>query len=214
MLLNDLKRVPLLVIALFILSLGIVLVKQSGLGLDPWGVFHEGMSNLTGLKFGFLIEMIGYAILLFSLLIKIYPGIGTVSNIFLVGKFIDWMLDSNLFIANDTTKYIYFVVGFFVLNFGRSLYISCNLGSGPRDGLFVGVVKFTKIDVKYVKPAIELVVFTIGIIYGGTFGIGTLLLMFLSGYVVQYFFKLLKYDPKTKNHSNLAMYFRKAKASI
>lgn len=212
MLIKDIKKIPLLVFALFILSLGIVLVKQSGLGLDPWGVFHEGMSNLTGISFGLIIEIIGYIILLFSLLIKIYPGIGTVTNIFIVGKFIDVMLDSNWFVPNDVTKYIYFLVGFIILCFGRALYISCNLGSGPRDGLFVGIVRFTKIDVKYVKPAIELIVFTIGIIFGGTAGIGTLLLMFLSGYLVQFFFKILKYDPKTKNHSNLAMYFKKIKA--
>lgn len=209
MLKQDLKRVPLLILALFILSLGIVLVKQSGLGLDPWGVFHEGMTNLTGLSFGMVIEIIGYLILLFSLLIKIYPGIGTVLNIFLVGKFIDLLLETNLFIANDVTKYLYFIIGFIVLCFGRALYISCNLGSGPRDGLFVGIVRFTKIDVKYVKPGIEIIVFIIGVLYGGTFGVGTILLMFLSGYLVEYFFKFLKYDPKTRTSSNLILYFKK-----
>jgi len=209
MLIRDLKRVPLLVLALFILALGIVLVKQSNLGLDPWGVFHEGMTNLTGLSFGMVIEVIGYIILAFSLLIKIYPGIGTVTNIFVVGKFIDLLLETNWFVADGINRYIYFVIGFIILCFGRALYISCNLGSGPRDGLFVGIVRFTKIDVKYVKPAIELIVFIIGVIYGGTFGFGTILLMFLSGYLVQYFFKLLKYDPKTKNHSSLALYFKR-----
>lgn len=214
MLVNDLKKVPSLVLALFILALGIVLVKQSGLGLDPWGVFHEGMTNLTGLSFGLVIELIGYAILLFSLIIKIYPGIGTITNIFLVGKFCDLLLESNWFNPTGNEKYLYFIVGFIVLNFGRSMYISKNLGSGPRDGLFVGVVKFTKIDVKYVKPGIELIVFTLGVIYGGTFGVGTLLLMFLSGYFVEFFFKVLKYDPKTKTASNLLQYFKKKKVSV
>lgn len=206
---RDIKKVPLLVFALFILSLGIVLLKQSGLGLDPWGVFHEGMSNLTGLSFGLVIEIIGYVILILSLIIKIYPGIGTVINIFVVGKFIDILLNSNVFIPNEVTKYLFFIAGFIILCFGRALYISCNLGSGPRDGLFVGLVKITKVDVKYIKPAIEIVVFSAGVLYGGTYGIGTILLMFFSGYIVEFFFNILKYDPKTKNHSSLNLYFKK-----
>ncbi|QVK20224.1 membrane protein [Mycoplasmatota bacterium] len=210
MLKRDIKRVPLLVFALFVLSLGIVLLKQSGIGLDPWGVFHEGMSDVTGIKFGAIIEIIGYIILVFSFFLKIYPGIGTVLNIFLVGKFIDLLLESNLFEISDSVimQLLFFIVGFIVLNFGRALYISCNLGAGPRDGLFVGVVKFTKIDVKYVKPAIEIIVFTIGVIFGGTYGIGTLILMLFSGYFVDVFFKLFKYDPKTKTNSNILSYFK------
>ena len=213
MLINDVKKIPLLVLALFILALGIVLVKESNLGLDPWGVFHEGMSNLTGLSFGMVIELIGYIILLLSLLIKIYPGIGTVINILIVGKFIDFLLETNLFVSGEVTKYLFFIVGFVILCFGRALYISCNLGSGPRDGLFVGIVKFTKIDVKYIKPSIELIIFILGVLYGGTYGVGTVLLLFLSGYLVEYFFKLLKYDPKTKSHSSIFLYLKNQKAS-
>ncbi len=214
MFVKDLKKVPSLILALFILALGIVLVKQSGLGLDPWGVFHEGMSNLTGLSFGVIIEYIGYIILILSLFIKIYPGLGTILNILLVGKFCDLLLDSNWFEPTGAERYIYFILGFLVLNFGRAMYISRNLGSGPRDGLFVGVVKFTQIDVKFVKPGIELIVFTLGIIYKGTFGVGTLLLMFASGYFVEFFFRVLRYDPKTKTASNVFLYFKKQKASV
>ncbi len=212
MLKRDLMKIPLLIIALFILSLGIVLLKQSGVGLDPWGVFHEGLNKVTGIPFGKTIELVGYVILLFSLLIKIFPGIGTILNIFLVGKFIDLLLKSNWFQTSEQLwmQLLYFAGGFVILSFGRALYISCNLGAGPRDGLFVGLVRFTKIDVKYVKPAIEVIVFTIGIIFGGTFGVGTLVLMFTSGYAFEFFFKLLKYDPKTTTNSNIFTYFKKS----
>ena len=210
---NDIRRVPLLVLALFILALGIVLVKQSSLGLDAWGVFHEGISNVTGLSFGLGIEIVGYIILTLSLFIKIYPGIGTVLNIFLVGKFVDLLLNFQILNNIDRIEYkvLVFIVGYLALNFGRALYISCNLGSGPRDGLFIGIVKITKIDVKYVKPFIEIIVFVIGVLYGGTFGIGTILLVVFSGYFVGMFFKLLGYDPKSRTNSNFLMYFNKNK---
>jgi len=208
---KDIKKIPRLILALFILSLGIVLIKQSKFGLDPWGVFHEGLDVVSVLSFGVIIQVLGVLILILSLFIKIYPGIGTVLNIGLVGWFIDLLLRIDILQIPSSIylRVIFFVLGFLVLNFGRSMYISCNLGAGPRDGLFVGIVKITQIDVKYVKPAIELIVFVAGVLLGGTWGFGTLILIIVSGYFVELFFKVLKYDPKQRTHSSINMYFKR-----
>lgn len=209
--LADLKQVPLLTISFLVMSLGVVLLKESMLGLDPWGVFHEGIAGNSTITFGKVIEYVGYAILVFSLLLKIYPGLGTILNIILIGNFTDMFLEMNIFIPTSMTMQIaYFIIGLILFNFGKALYISANTGAGPRDGLFVGVVRITKIDVKYVKPAIEILVLVIGIVLGGTFGVGTIIQAFVSGLIVDYSFKLIKYDPKEKIHRSFNQYFQKA----
>ena len=92
------------------------------------------------------------------------------------------------------------------MTFGRSLYISTKLGPGPRDGIFVGLSRITQIDVKYVKPAVEFTVLAIGFALGGIVGIGTLTSMLFSGYLVQYYFKKLGFNPKIENQRNLKEY--------
>ena len=88
------------------------------------------------------------------------------------------------------------------MTFGRSLYISTRLGPGPRDGLFVGLSRITKVDVKYIKPTIEMSVLLLGFLLGGIVGYGTVFLIITSGYMVQYFFKILHFDPKTETQSS------------
>ena len=92
------------------------------------------------------------------------------------------------------------------MTFGRSLYISTKLGPGPRDGVFVGLSRITQLDVKYIKPAVEFTVLFVGFLLGGTVGIGTLTAMLFSGYLVQFYFKKLGFNPKIENQRNLREY--------
>jgi uncharacterized membrane protein YczE len=209
--LDDLKRLPTLFAGFILLALGIYLTKLSGLGMSSWSVFHDGLSIQLNLSFGVITQLLGLIILLFSmLLLKTKVGLGTIFNVIFVGMFIDIF---EILIPNKPPtlmgNIIYLVCGVLLLTFGRSLYISSRLGAGPRDGLFVGLVRITKIDVKYVKPAIELVVLIIGYFLGGNVGLGTVLITLVSGYLVQFFFKVLHFDPKTEKQSNIFSFNKK-----
>lgn len=208
---NDLKRFPITLIGYLFLAFGIMLTMRSGLGMSPWGVFHQGLSYFTGASFGVITILVGLVVLGISVgFFKTKIGLGTIFNVLLVGWFID--LSNALFLYVPTTLFsqlLLFWMGLITLCFGRSLYIASRLGAGPRDGLFVGLSRKLHVEVKYVKPAIELTVLFVGFLFGGLVGYGTLIAAISSGYIIQVFFQLLSYDPSMKSESNIFRYFVK-----
>jgi len=206
----DLNRLPKLIVGFIIMSTGIAFIQMSSLGLFPWGVLHDGLHVQTGLSFGEVTQILGLIVLVFSMVaFKTNLGPGTLLNILLVG----WMIDKiGSFMTYQPesiiVKILVFTVGLLLISLGRAFYISSRLGAGPRDGMFVGLSRITQVDVKYVKPAIEIIVLTVGAILGGEVGIGTIVLMLSSGYFVQVFFKLFNYDPKTERQRSFTEYIK------
>lgn len=213
---QDMKRMPRLLIGYIFLGLGVALTKKAGLGLDPWGVFHDGLDQVIPfLTFGQIIVVLGLVIMGISMVtLKTKIGIGTILNALLVGFIIDFF--GYVFSMEITSIYInifIFMSGLLTMTFGRALYISADLGPGPRDGLFVGLTRVTGIHVKYGKPLIEAIVLLTGFIMGGTIGYGTFVLIVSTGFFVHMFFTLLGFDPKQKRQSDITLYFKKAKGS-
>lgn len=213
---RDLLKVPILIIGFVFLSLGMILTKKAGLGMSSWGVLHQGVSLNTGITFGWVTIYLGIIILVLSVLfLKSKIGIGTILNVLIIGFILD-MFD-NLITYTPSTFFIsslMFLIGLIVMTFGRSLYINTKLGPGPRDGIFVGLSRITQIDVKYIKPLVEFTVLFIGYILGlnanqNLVGIGTIITIVFSGYLVQFYFKKLGFDSKIENQRNLREYFTK-----
>lgn len=212
---RDSRKVPRLLAGLVILALGIYLTRLSQFGLAPWPVLHDGLENVTGIGFGFITQIVGIVILLFSIItFRTKVGIGTILNVLLVGPIIElfdlWytVLPNQLWL-----EVMVFICGLLLMTFGRSLYISSELGQGPRDGLFVGLARTTRFQVKYIKLTIELIVCTIGFILGGTVGFGTILVVLFSGYLVQFYFRILQYNPKTSIQYSVLDYFKKKEST-
>lgn len=208
---NDLQKIPMLFLGFILLSLGMILTMKAGLGMSSWGVLHQGIAEVTIFTFGQVTIILGVIILTLSvLLLKTKVGIGTIANALFIGFIMDFFKE---IITYEPTAYlekgILFIAGLFIMTFGRSLYISTRLGPGPRDGIFVGLSRITQIDVKYIKPAVELTVLTIGYLLGGTVGLGTLITMLFSGYLVQFYFKKLGFDPKTEKQRSFREYLLK-----
>jgi len=208
---KDLKKMHILLFGFAIMALGIILTKRADLGMAPWGVFHQGLSNILNMKLGTVIQIVGFIILVFSVIfLKTKVGIGTILNVLLVGTFIN-IFDEIIYFEPSSLleKLIILLIGLVFITFGRSVYISAVLGPGPRDGVFVGVTRLTGLSVKYVKPSIEMTVLVIGFLLGGPIGVGTIILVGCSGFLVHYFFGVLKFDPKSKKQSDIFRYFNK-----
>lgn len=208
---KDIKRVPYLLLGFVLLGLGIYLTKLSLLGMSSWSVLHDGIAkNISGASFGIVTQVLGLVILGLSVVfLKTKVGIGTLLNVLLVGPIVD-LFEIIYPTMNEAfvLRFIALIFGVLFTTIGRSLYIASRLGPGPRDGLFVGLARVTKFQVKYIKITIEFIVLGIGILLGGTAGIGTAILIVVSGYLVQFFFKVFKFDPKQVKQSNLVEYFR------
>jgi uncharacterized membrane protein YczE len=174
-------RVAILFFGLAIFGLGDSLLVQGNVGNAPWTVFAQGLSLKTGLPLGVSTFLISVAVLLIWIPLKERPGFGTLSNIVLIATFIQ--IGTSIFpLQHSLVMGITFdLLGIALVGIGSSLYITCGLGPGPRDGAMTGIHQATGVRVGRVRLGIEVTVLIIGWLMGGTVGVGTLLFALLIG---------------------------------
>jgi uncharacterized membrane protein YczE len=178
-----------LVAGLVLYGVTMAMLVESTLGLDPWDVFHEGVTHHVDLTFGQVVIATGAFVLLLWIPLRQMPGIGTVLNVIVIGLAADFGL---AVIAQPDALWlrIALLVGGIVGNgFAGALYIGAALGAGPRDGLWVGLVRRTGRSVRLWRTAIEVIVVVVGFALGGTVGLGTVLYALTIGPLVQFFLR-------------------------
>jgi len=185
------KRVSILFFGLAIFGLGDGLIIQSGLGNAPWSVLAQGISLKSGLSIGTSTLIIGALVLSLWIPLRERPGFGTLSNILIISLFIE--IATNIFPQQEELLpgLIFTLVGIAMVGIGSSLYITCGLGPGPRDGAMTGLHQRTGVRVGRVRLGLEVVVSIAGALLGGTLGLGTLLFALLIGQSVAISFGLL-----------------------
>lgn len=185
------KRVSILFFGLAIFGLGDGLIIQSGLGNAPWSVLAQGISLKSGLSIGTSTLIVGSLVLSLWIPLRERPGFGTLSNIIIISLFIE--IATNIFPkqSNILPGVIFTLVGIAMVGIGSSLYITCGLGPGPRDGAMTGLHQRTGVRVGRVRLGLEVVVSIVGALLGGTLGLGTLLFALLIGQSVAISFGLL-----------------------
>ena len=169
-------------LALYGISLG--LMVRANFGLDPWDVFHQGLSGRIGFSLGMTVNLVGAAVLLLWIPIRQRPGIGTIANVFLIGTFADislWLIPP---IHNVPLATAMLIGGVILNGVATGAYIGAGLGPGPRDGLMTGLVKRTGRSVRVVRTGLEVAVLAAGWFLGGTVGLGTLLYAVAIGPIV------------------------------
>lgn len=178
------RRLNQLFLGLALYGFSIGLMVRSNLGLNPWDVFHQGLSELTGLSLGTIIIIIGGAVLLLWIPLRQRPGIGTIANVFLIGIFSDFSLWLIPPVQSLALAWAMLLAGIFLNGVAGGAYIGAGLGTGPRDGLMTGLVTRTGRSVRLVRTGIEMAVVAAGWALGGTLGIGTLLYAVAIGPIV------------------------------
>jgi uncharacterized protein len=195
-----------LVFGLFLFALGIVFLLESGLGLSPWDVLAQGISDKTRLTFGTANIVIGVIVLVVAWALGARIGPGTVANALLIGLFIDWLLAVDAVDAlSDTSLAIRIVlmgVGILLIGIGSGFYIGAGMGAGPRDSLMLVTARRSGVRIGVTRAAIEVAVTVLGFALGGTVGIGTLAFAFGIGPAVELSFWLLGRSPITKAATN------------
>ncbi|HYN96829.1 MAG TPA: hypothetical protein VES42_23555 [Pilimelia sp.] len=177
-------------------GVSMALMVESTLGLDPWDVFHDGVADATGLRFGWVVIATGALVLLAWVPLRQRPGIGTVSNVIVIGLAVDAAL-AVLPTGGPLALRITMLVTGIVLNgVATGLYIGARLGPGPRDGLMTGYVALRPgRSIRVVRTVIELTVLGIGVLLGGTVGVGTILYAVTIGPLAHLFIPLLTVPP-------------------
>lgn len=181
-----------LMVALALFALAMVMTLQSDLGANSWTVFHHGISIQTPLTLGVAGIVVGLVILGSSWLMGIKPGLGTLANMIFVGVWTDIYLEFDLVPAASwlPAQLAMLGGGALLLGFATALYIKTGFGAGPRDAFMLALTRRTNIRVGVIRWAMEVAVVVIGILLGGSFGIGTLVFAVLIGPSVDLFFNL------------------------
>ena len=185
-----LRRLSQLYIGLLLYGLAAALQVRSGLGLDPWDVFHQGLAKHVGLAIGTLVIIVGAAVLLLWIPLRQRPGLGTVSNVVLIGLALNWSLQLLPAHAALGWRITDLVVGVLLCGVATGMYIGARFGPGPRDGLMTGLARRTGGSIRLVRTAIEVSVLAAGWLLGGTVGIGTVLFALAIGPLAQIFLPL------------------------
>jgi uncharacterized membrane protein YczE len=181
------RRVTQLMVGLVLYGLSLAMMVESFLGLDPWDVFHYGVTRWLPMSFGTVVILAGAVVLLLWIPLRQMPGLGTVANVIVVGVASDVSL-ALLERPDSLVARSGLLVGGIVLNgIAGALYIGAQLGPGPRDGLMTGLVRRTGWSVRIVRTSIELTVLLVGFLLGGTVGLGTALYALSVGPLLQLF---------------------------
>ena len=181
-----------LMVGLCVCGFGLTLMLQAHLGLSPWDVLSQGVSIRLGIAFGTASILIGAVVLLFWIPLRNRPGFGTIANAILIGT---W---ANLFLTliPRSTNYVQsaamFLIGLLLVGAASGLYISANLGAGPRDGLMLGLATKLGKPIWIVRTVVELTVLLIGWALGGQFREGTIIFAFTIGWLMQRSMKLFR----------------------
>ncbi|MCG5214981.1 membrane protein YczE [Streptosporangium soli] len=185
------SRLVRLYIGLALYGAGIGLQVEAGLGVDPWDVFHQGLSVLTGWSIGVWIIVVGALVMVFWIPLRQRPGLGTISNVVLVGLFADatiWLLPTAGHLA---ARWALMLTAVVMVAAATGLYIGADLGPGPRDGLMTGLHRLG-LSIRLARTLIEIAVLAIGWLLGGTVGIGTVVFALAIGPLTQFFMPVMR----------------------
>ena len=201
-----------LLVKLFKLTIGMILCSSStvfmlnsNLGLLPWDVFHQGLSNILRIDIGLASIIASFIVLMVAFLLGEKIGIGTLFNIVVSGILIDLINNNDLIpkAPNLIAGLLMILIGMVCMGLGCYFYISCALGCGPRDSTMIGLSKRFNKSVNIIKAIMEVTVLIVGIILGGKFGLGTIIPALFIGIFIELPFKLTKVDVKEIKHSSI-----------
>jgi len=175
-----------LAVGLWLFGTGEAMLVNSGLGNGPWTVLAQGVSTRLPIGIGLATFLISLAVLVLWIPLRERPGLGTIANAVLIAAALQ--VGVVVLPAPDPAllRLLFVLGGIALIGVGSGLYLTTNLGPGPRDGWMTGIHVRTGWPVSAVRLGIEVSVLVLGWLLGGTVGIGTVLFALLVGPFVGY----------------------------
>ena len=164
-----------LILGLVLFGLGEAMLIASGAGVSPWVVLAQGIAGKLGWSIGFSTMVVSFVVLLFWIPLRRKPGMGTILNALIIAFMIDFSLpylphpDFLIWQLSQAG------LGVLVVGIASGIYLTANLGAGPRDGLMTGLQAVTAMPIAWIRIALEVSVVSAGWYLGGVVGLGTVL---------------------------------------
>jgi uncharacterized membrane protein YczE len=189
------RRLTQLYLGLLLYGCSDAMMLLGGLGVNPWDVFHQGLSRRFGLGVGTWVLIVGVIVLLLWIPLRQRPGIGTISNVLVIGLVIDLVLGVVPAPHEIAPRVVLMLGGVGLNGVATGAYIGAGLGPGPRDGLMTAFADRGH-SIRIVRTSIELSVLGIGVALGGTIGIGTVVYALAIGPLAHVFVPRLRIEPR------------------
>ena len=208
-----LKRFPQSIAGQAVFATGLVMMLAAGVGLPSWEILHQGLSKQLGIEIGTAAQLSGIFVLLLWIPLRQRPGLGTLSNIVIIGMVMNAEIGLLAYIGVPPAAEIatqpllagaLAIAGTAIVGIGSGIYIGSGNGPGPRDGLMTGLHHRTGQAIWKMRTAIEVVVGILGIVLGGTFGFGTIWFAFTIGPQVQFWLGRLDRGGRAKRQAAAA----------
>jgi uncharacterized membrane protein YczE len=206
-----LKKLCRVFLGLLIYSFGVYLTIAANIGLAPWDCFCMGISQHIPLNYGSTMVLVSVTAILIQLLFRESIGFATTFDALLTGRLTQLYLDISPYPENHSLwlGIVLLLLGFLIIDLGIYVYMSAELGSGPKDGLTIVIgKKLPKIPIGMIGILLWSVVTLIGWMLGGSVGIGTLLSIFGAGFVMHIFYDTIGFEPRKLKHKSLKETFR------
>lgn len=209
------RRLVQLYVGLVLYGASSAFMVRAGLGLDPWDVFHQGVAERTGLSIGTVSVLVGAIVLVLWWPLRQRPGLGTVSNVVLIGTSMDatlWLMPYHL---EAMAVRVPLLAGAVVLNgVATGMYISARFGPGPRDGLMTGLHRVTGRSIRLMRTGVEVTVLATGFALGGSVGVGTVVYALAIGPLAQFFLRVFAVPGSADERSPVAVRAVRARRAI
>ena len=192
------QRYARLLAGLYLYGLGLALMVYAEIGVPPWDVLATGISKQTHISYGWASVTVSALVLLTWLPLKVKPGVGTIANGLLIGLFSDTVFPWLPHLSFYWQQLLAFLIGLVIVALATGFYISSKLGTGPRDGMMIGLQKVLKRPFWQVRTLVEVLVMSIGWLLGGQVREGTLIFAIGIGYLTQVSFRI--FGLKMANH--------------
>ena len=202
----EVRRVASLMAGLIIFGAGLTMMIRADLGLSPWDVLHDAIRSLTPLTFGQVVVALSLIVLGIAWALGIRPGPATVVNSVLVGLVVDAMLATGalgeLGSGPVLVRIAVLLAGVSAIALGTAAYIAADLGAGPRDGLMLGIARRARRSTGGARVAIESTVLIVGLVLGGSIGLGTAIFVIAIGPAINAAFRLFGMEPRRTSKSS------------
>lgn len=210
-----------LILGLSIGAFGVTFTVNANLGLSPWDVFAQGIAVKASVFFGAeimmgtIIQIVGIFVLVAVIFLKETIGIGTIADIILFGQILNICMKSGIIPIPQTMpmRIVSLFVGFCIWSVGVYVYMSAGLGAGPRDSLMAALAK-KNVPISLAKNGIEACVLLVGFLLGGQVGLGTLVAVFIMGYLIKFVFGVFKFDITTVENDSILDTIRNIKKTL
>lgn len=206
-----LKRCVKAIFGLIVYAFGSYMIIQGNIGVSPWVAFSMGISYKVPLSYGDVTTIVSFVIVGIDLLLRERIGLGTILDALIVGKMTDVFLATGIFpeMENPIAGAVLLVGGMFVMCIAQYLSMSAELCCGPRDSLLVALGKrMRKVPIGYVNIGIMVTVLAVALLLKGPIGLGTVIIAFGLGVVMQITFRLVHFEPRNMVHQDIIQSMR------